>query len=162
MRRLRLVFAGGFCGAITRYLLDVPLQAATRFLPGAHASFPYDTLLINLTGALVIGLLFGLMEHGAPVSPDARLVLATGFLGAYTTFSSYMVGADLLVIYGQAWAAALYVVGSMVGGITLAYVGSALAGVVWSAWWRHGVARMRAARRPVGAMAGDTDRRGAR
>ena len=159
MRKLWLVLAGGFAGAGARYLLGGPLLSHMSFLPGAHAALPYDILVINLTGALVIGLLFGLVEHGAPVSPDARLVLGTGFLGAYTTFSSYMVGADLLATHGHVLAAALYVVGSMAGGVALAYTGIVLSGLAWRAWRRRSGARMRARSLAGVAARGDNMRR---
>src|SRR5579863_6577161 len=97
MRRVVLVFAGGFCGTLARYLLSAPLLALARlWLPGG-ASFPYDILTINVTGALALGLLFGLVERGSRVSPDVRLTVGTGFLGAYTTFSSFVVGGDILL-----------------------------------------------------------------
>lgn len=134
MRKLWLTLAGGFCGAITRYALSAPLLKLSSRLPDAHAAFPYDILIINLSGALLLGLLFGLFEHGAPISPDVRLTLGTGFLGAYTTFSSYMVGADLLLAHGQTLAGILYVVGSMAGGVTLAFVGFRMAGLGWARW----------------------------
>jgi CrcB protein len=129
-RKLLLVLAGGFCGAVIRYLLAQPLLALAAALPGAHTGFPYDTLLINLSGAFVIGLLFGAFEHGAPISPDVRLTLGTGFLGAYTTFSSFMVGAATLVRHGQSLAALLYLVGAMAGGVALAFAGFTLAGAI--------------------------------
>jgi CrcB protein len=134
MRKLTLTLAGGFCGAITRYTLSAPLLRLASRLPGAHAAFPYDILFINLSGALLLGFLFGLFEHGAPVSPDIRLTIGTGFLGAYTTFSSYMVGTDQLLAHGQILAGILYVMGSMAGGIILAFVGFRLAGAGWKSW----------------------------
>lgn len=129
-RKLLLVLAGGFCGAITRYALSRPFLALAAALPGAHAGFPYDILLINLTGALLIGLLFGAFEHGAPLSPDARLALGTGFLGAYTTFSTFMVGAATMLRHGQTLEALLYLCGAMAGGVALAYAGFTLAGIL--------------------------------
>lgn len=138
IRKLSLVLAGGFCGTVVRYLLSKPLLALADALPGAHAGFPYDILLINLTGAFVIGLLFGAFEHGAPLSPDARLTLGTGFLGSYTTFSSFMVGAATLLARGQIAIALLYLCGAMAAGITVAMVGYALSGAA--------IERQRAAR----------------
>ena len=136
MRKLSLTLAGGFCGAITRYALSAPLLRLASGLPGARAAFPYDILFINLSGALLLGFLFGLFEHGAPVSPAVRLTLGTGYLGAYTTFSSFMVGADLLLAHGQILAGMLYALGSMAGGIMLAFIGFRLAGAGWKSWQR--------------------------
>lgn len=134
MRKLSLALAGGFCGAVTRYALGAPLLRLAAGLPGARAAFPYDILFINLSGAFLLGLLFGLFEHGAPISGDVRLALGTGFLGAYTTFSSYVVGADQLFAQGKALAGILYVSGSMAGGIVLAFAGFHLAGLGLARW----------------------------
>lgn len=130
IRKLLLVLAGGFCGATARYALSKPLLTLAASLPGAHSGFPYDIPLINLTGAFAIGLLFGAFEHGAPLSPDVRLGLGTGFLGAYTTFSSFMVGAATLLRHGETLPALLYLCGAMVAGVALAFAGFALAGVL--------------------------------
>jgi CrcB protein len=129
-----IVLAGGFCGAVTRYLLTKPLLALAGALPGAHTGFPYDTLLINLTGAFLIGLLFGAFEHGAPISPDLRLALGTGFLGAYTTFSSFVVGAASELQHGQALTALIYLCGALAGGVALAFAGFTLAGYLVERW----------------------------
>lgn len=128
MRRLALVFAGGFCGTLARYLLAPPLLAfALHTLPGAADGFPYDIFFINLTGAIALGLLYGLSDRGLPVSADARLLLGTGFLGGYTTFSSYEVGgAKLLTAHAPAVATA-YLVGSIVLGVACARMGFLLA-----------------------------------
>lgn len=147
MRKLWLTFAGGFCGALTRYALGAPLLGLASALPMANAAFPYDTLAINLSGALALGALFGLVEHGAPVAPDVRLTVGTGFLGAYTTFSSFMVGADGLIIHGHILAALLYVGGSMMGGVALAHAGVLLAGWGWRMWRRYARSVIRRARR---------------
>lgn len=130
MRHYALVLAGGFCGAVTRYLLAAPLLALAATLPGARASFPYDILLINLSGAFAIGALYGAFERGANISPDTRLLLGTGFLGAYTTFSSFMVGADTLLREGRTLAALAYLVGAMVAGVALAWAGDLTAGAL--------------------------------
>lgn len=135
LRKLSLVLAGGFCGAMTRYALAKPLLSLGSALAGASASFPYDTLLINLTGALLIGLLYGAFEHGAPLAPDVRLALGTGFLGAYTTFSTFMVGAATMLRSGQALTALLYLGGVMTAGVALAYVGYTLAGQAMARQW---------------------------
>lgn len=129
-RRLTLVLAGGFCGTIARYLLSKPLLSLASALPDAHAGFPYDILLINLSGAFVLGLLFGAFERGAPISADARLFLATGFLGAYTTFSSFMVGTASLAQHGQTVIALLYLGGAMAAGVALAMAGFTLSGAL--------------------------------
>jgi CrcB protein len=136
MHKLALTFAGGFCGAITRYLLSAPLLALMDWAYGARLAFPFDILFINLSGAFLLGALYGLFEHGAPLPSDVRLTLGTGFLGAYTTFSSLVVGSDQLVAHGYALLGAVYVLGSMAGGMALAFAGFWLAGFAWRATLR--------------------------
>ena len=134
MRKFSLALAGGFCGAVTRYALSAPLLRVAAGLPGARTAFPYDILFINLSGAFLLGLLFGLFEHGAPISGEVRLALGTGFLGAYTTFSSFVVGADQLIAQGQALAGILYITGSIAGGVLLAFAGFQAARLGWARW----------------------------
>jgi fluoride exporter len=78
------VAVAGALGASSRYLID---QAVTARL---HGSFPWATVLINVTGSWAAGAVTGLAVH-AVVPEDVRLVVAGGFLGAYTTFSTAMV-----------------------------------------------------------------------
>lgn len=144
MRKLALVSAGGFCGALTRYLLAAPILAlAARLprLPGAHTGFPYDVLLINLTGALALGVIYGLVERRIHVAHDLRLLLGTGFLGAYTTFSSYVYGGVQLLMTGAWFTGALYLVGSLAAGMLCAQSGFWLAGALSQPQQRPAVIR---------------------
>ncbi len=78
-----LLSVGGIAGTILRYLV-------ASWVPGiAGEGFPYGTLAINLTACLVIGMLSGLSTRGS-LGPDARLLLMTGFCGAYSTFSTWI------------------------------------------------------------------------
>jgi len=120
-RRLLAILCGGFCGTITRSLLSTTLQSAWG------KGWPYDILLINVTGAFVLALVTTLADATFLVGPTRRLFLNVGFLGAYTTFSSLALG-DVLLMAGQLWGpAVLYVATSLVGGI-LAVVGGDLLG----------------------------------
>jgi fluoride exporter len=85
MLKLLMVGAGGFVGSIGRYLVGVGAQRITA-LPG----FPYGTLIVNIVGCLLIGLLAGLVE-GRPggMSDEMELLLFVGALGGFTTFSSF-------------------------------------------------------------------------
>lgn len=146
MRRIALVFAGGFCGTLARYFLSAPLLlVAASSLPGARASFPFDILAINLSGAFALGLLYGLVERGGRVSQDVRLFLGTGFLGAYTTFSSLAYGGDRLVASGAGALAVAYWVGSIALGIATARLGVSSAGllIVQRRLVRRGLQRVR-------------------
>src|SRR5438876_4334519 len=94
------------------------------------AEFPYGTFIINVSGALVIGAFLAFLAGRAPISPLWRLFFVTGFLGGYTTFSSYSWEALLLAEDG-AWArAAVYVLGSNVVGFIGVWLGAMLARLV--------------------------------
>lgn len=81
---LLLVGAGGFVGAVLRYVTSL---FALRIAPGS--ALPPGTLLVNVVGSLVLGALYTLAESRQLLSPEARLLLATGVLGSFTTFSTF-------------------------------------------------------------------------
>ncbi len=95
MEQFLLISLGAILGANARYWLGD--WVSQRF----GASFPYGTLLINLTGSLVLGLFFTLTTERFLVDPRWRTVVAIGFLGAYTTFSSYTYESVSLILAGQ-------------------------------------------------------------
>lgn len=131
VRNLILVLAGGFCGTLARYYLAAPLLAlAAVALPNARGGFPYDIFAINLSGAFALGLLYGLAEHGARVAPEVRLALGTGFLGAYTTFSTFTVGGDKLLATSAWLLGLLYLGGSIALGVLCAHLGHVTAGAL--------------------------------
>jgi CrcB protein len=84
VRDLLLVGCGGFAGSVARYYLS----GAVLHASGA-ARFPWGTLAVNTLGCLAIGVLAGLAEHLHLFSPASRLLLFTGFLGGFTTFSAF-------------------------------------------------------------------------
>ena len=119
-RRLIAVLCGGFCGTITRFLLSTALQSAWG------KAYPYDILLINVTGACVLALVTTLADATFLVGPTRRIFLNVGFLGAYTTFSSLALG-DVLLMAGRKWGpAGLYLGISLVGGLLAVVVGDLL------------------------------------
>lgn len=84
MRDILLVGSGGFLGAIARFALN------RLVTPDASAArFPWGTLIVNVTGCLLIGLVAGLAERSDMLSAQHRLFLMTGLLGGYTTFSAF-------------------------------------------------------------------------
>lgn len=78
-----LIGIGGFLGANARYLVAV--WVAERL----GSAFPYATLIINVSGSFILGFLGGAIAEGILVHPNWRLFFAIGFLGAYTTFSTF-------------------------------------------------------------------------
>lgn len=85
MNRFLLIAVGAVLGANARYL--VGLWAAQRF----GVDFPYGTAIVNITGSFVLGFLVAWGSTRAGLSPELRLLFAVGFLGSYTTFSSFAV-----------------------------------------------------------------------
>ena len=84
MLKLLLVGAGGFFGSILRYLVSIGLQQVVK-----QAWIPYGTMTVNILGCLLIGVLGGLAEIRQTISIETRLLLMVGFLGGFTTFSSF-------------------------------------------------------------------------
>jgi fluoride exporter len=85
MNRFLLISIGAVLGANARYLVGV--WAAARFGIG----FPYGTALVNISGSLILGFLVAWGSARSGLSPELRLLVAVGFLGSYTTFSSFAV-----------------------------------------------------------------------
>jgi fluoride exporter len=115
-----LVGSGGFVGANLRYWLTLLSQKL------AGEAFPWGTMLINVSGSLLIGIVLGLFLKGQ-MTESGRLLVAVGVLGGYTTFSAFSYEALNLVHRGQTFAALLYVLGSVVLGILAAAGGLAIA-----------------------------------
>jgi CrcB protein len=117
---LILVGFGGFAGAITRYVVDGFVSDRTG------GGFPWGTFLINITGSFVLGLLFALSQERAILPADIRAPVMTGFIGAYTTFSTWMLESWRLVESG-AWPSALANLGgSLVLGLVAVFLGMTL------------------------------------
>jgi CrcB protein len=116
---IALAVAGaGALGAPCRYLLEAAISRRTE------TGFPWGTTAVNLLGSLLLGLLAGLREfHG--LHADVVTVAGIGFLGAFTTFSTFAVETTRLAPRARV----LYVTVSVVGGVALATLGLALASV---------------------------------
>jgi fluoride exporter len=117
---LWLSLAGGG-GAIARYALDSALQTRWRI------AFPVGTLLINVTGSLLLGVVTGLViAHGA--ATDLRAIVGTGFCGGYTTFSAASLETVRLAEHRRWAACAGYAGGSLLLALLAASAGLALTG----------------------------------
>lgn len=125
---------GGVLGAVSRYAVSIALPTETD-------RFPWGTFLINVSGSAVLGFLLVLVIEQFPRGRLARPVIGTGFLGAYTTFSTYMVESAELVRDGHAVTAASYLVASVLVGLTAMWVGMTSARVVLRAerWLQEGL-----------------------
>jgi CrcB protein len=102
-----IVFLGGGLGAALRHGVNL---AAARLL---GTGFPYATMIENVSGSLVMGLLAGYFAFRGGVTQHWQLFLTTGILGGYTTFSSFSLDAALLYERGEIGLAALYVLASV-------------------------------------------------
>lgn len=113
-----LIGAGGFVGAVVRYVVDARVSAWTG------GSLPWGTFVINVSGSFVVGLLFALLIERAVMPAEFRGPLMIGFLGSYTTFSTLGLETWRMISDG-AW---LYATGNLIGSIAIGLV-AVVAGV---------------------------------
>lgn len=124
-RQLSLVAGGGFAGTLARY--------ATGRVLDDSAGWPLATLVVNVVGAFVLGLLIEQLAVRGPDSKrgrEVRLLLGTGFLGSFTTYSSFAVDAERLLADGAGATAIGYVAATLAIGLS-----SCVAGVVAASLW---------------------------
>lgn len=121
MNRYLLIALGAALGANARYLVGV--------WAGSHlgADFPYGSFIVNIVGSFVLGFLLTLGTERLQLSPEARLLLAVGFLGSFTTFSSYAVESMNLWRDAGLWRGLLNIAGNNLVGLLCAVLGAALA-----------------------------------
>ncbi len=118
MKGILLVGIGGFAGSIARYTLGGWVLHLT-----AQERFPWSTFAINVAGCLLAGVLAGLAEEYELFGPETRLLMFTGLLGGFTTFSAFGLDALFLMRRGEIGTALLYAGGSVVVGLAAAWVG---------------------------------------
>ena len=113
------VALGGAIGSVARYLIGLTVQSRSSL------DFPVGTLLVNLTGCLLLGFLARYLLETSAVSPEVRALLTTGLCGGYTTFSTF--GYETMTLIEDAdWRrAALYVVVSIIGALGATILGMA-------------------------------------
>ena len=119
-RTLILVGIGGLFGSVLRYLV------AVFFARQATSGFPYGTLVVNLAGCFIIGVVFAISEKGNLLSPEWRILLTTGFCGGFTTFSTFSYESIQLIQDGEILFVSAYVVASVVIGLAATYLGMLL------------------------------------
>jgi CrcB protein len=112
-----LVALGGALGSVARYLLGGWIAGRLG------AAFPYGTFVINLTASFIIGFFLAFAEDRAGISPYWRLFIAVGFVGGYSTFSTYEYESIRLLQDGEFLLGAIYLVGSMAAGAIAAIGG---------------------------------------
>lgn len=117
MEKYIIVGVGGFLGAISRYAVGD--WAAQKW----GAAFPYGTLIINLAGSFLLGLFLAAATERVLVDPRLRLFFATGFLGAFTTFSTFTYESAELMLNGGRGLGLLNLLASVVLGALMAFFG---------------------------------------
>lgn len=117
MQLVLAIAAGGALGAVSRHFVS---GAVSKF---TGIGFPFGTFTVNIVGSLLMGLLITLLAHKIDVSTQLRSFLTVGFLGSFTTFSTYSMETVLLVQRGDWTGAALYSIGSLIVGVLALFAG---------------------------------------
>jgi CrcB protein len=124
MQKVLLIGLAGLVGTLGRYVLSGII--ARRF----GETFPAGTLVVNLLGCLLAGFLFYLMQERFLVNQTLRTVIMIGFLGGFTTFSSFGLQTFTLLRDGELWFAAMNIIGSNLLGLLMVWAGYTLGKVV--------------------------------
>ena len=124
MQKVLLIGLAGLVGTVGRYGLSGVI--ARRF----GETFPAGTLVVNIVGCFLAGLLFYLVQERNLVKPLTGTVLMIGFLGGFTTFSSFGLQTFTLLRDGEFWFASLNIIGSNILGLLMVWAGYTLARLV--------------------------------
>ena len=125
MVKLLVVGAGGFLGAILRYVIGGLLQSVC-----GGSLYPYGTLGVNVLGCIFIGLLAGFSEGKMVLSPEVRLFLLVGLLGGFTTFSTFGYETFSLMRDSQLLPAAANVMLNVLVGVSAVFAGFAISNLI--------------------------------
>ncbi|MFQ3238826.1 MAG: CrcB protein [Olleya marilimosa] len=120
MKQLVLVFVGGGFGSVLRYIIG-------KALNNTENGIPYGTFLANVLGSLLIGIILGLALKNNTLSNNQTLLLATGFCGGFTTFSTFAYENHVFLKAGDFTSFALYTIASFILGFLAVFFGMWLA-----------------------------------
>lgn len=121
MNQVILVALGGAIGSVARFKLS---GLVLRY--SLDWRFPFPTFTVNILGCLIIGILAGLASREGFISADMRVLLFTGLMGGFTTFSAFGLETMILLREGRLGVAAAYIVASVVVGLAVMWLGFAL------------------------------------
>lgn len=116
MKPLLLVFLGGGLGSTLRYGLGKYLNSSTM-------GFPYGTFAANILGSLLIGIILGIAAKNDSISQNTMLLIATGFCGGFTTFSTFAYENHVFLKNGEFGLFALYTLGSFIVAFSAVFFG---------------------------------------
>ena len=120
MKNILLVFLGGGFGSVLRYIIG-------KYLNNAENGIPYGTFAANILGSLLIGIILGFAAKNDTLSQNQTLLLATGFCGGFTTFSTFAYENHVFLKSGDFTSFALYTIASFIIGFLAVFFGMYLA-----------------------------------
>ena len=116
LKAILVVGSGSFVGGSARYLISLTMKNVSK-------GFPWATLLVNVSGCLLIGLLWGWLSRTSQMDGNLALFLTVGLCGGFTTFSTFSKEAFVLMQGGNVWGFVGYVLASVVFGIAFVALG---------------------------------------
>ncbi|TWO33106.1 fluoride efflux transporter CrcB [Seonamhaeicola sediminis] len=116
MKHILLVFIGGGFGSVLRYIIG-------KYLNSLQTSIPYGTFAANILGSFLIGIILGFATKSNSLNQSHTLLLATGFCGGFTTFSTFAYENHVFLKAGDFASFALYTIGSFVIGFLAVFLG---------------------------------------
>lgn len=116
MKSLFLVFIGGGFGSVLRYIIG-------KWLNNTETGVPYGTFAANILGSLLIGLILGYAAKNDAISENHTLLLATGFCGGFTTFSTFAYENHVFLKSGDFTSFAFYTIVSFIAGFLAVFAG---------------------------------------
>ncbi|WP_370001209.1 fluoride efflux transporter CrcB [Winogradskyella sp.] len=116
MKQLLLVFLGGGFGSVLRFFVG-------KWLNTSDGGFPYGTFTANIIGSLLIGIILGLAARNNSLTESQTLLLATGFCGGFTTFSTFAYENHVFLKSGDFMSFAVYAIASFVVGFLAVFLG---------------------------------------
>lgn len=116
MKQLLIVFLGGGTGSVARFLLS-------RWLNNPSSGLPYGTFLANVLGSFLIGIILGYFYKTNTISQNTMLLLATGFCGGFTTFSTFAYESHILLKNNDFLSFGIYAIASIILGFAAVFLG---------------------------------------